>query len=79
MSGKTTITRSSKGLVDALFDTIDNLNAKRITPEEARAISHSARAIVGIASLEIEAHRLMIDSNNEKPLKSLVIEHHESQ
>ena len=48
------VTRSSTGLVDALFDTIDKLNAKDIDAEHARAISHSARTIVQIARLELE-------------------------
>ena len=28
------VTRNSKGLVDALFDNIDNLNAKKIDSEQ---------------------------------------------
>jgi len=64
------VSRTSSGLVDALFDAIDGVNEKKITPEEARAISHSARTIVGVARLEMDC-RAMLD----KPaLKSLVID-----
>ena len=59
------ITRSSTGLVDALFETIDQLNAKEIDAEHARAISHSARSIVQIAKLELE-FRSFSDSSNTK-------------
>jgi hypothetical protein len=46
--------RTSRGLVEALFDTIDRLNAKEIDAEQARAISHTARTIVNVAQLELE-------------------------
>jgi hypothetical protein len=52
----TKVTRSSNGLVEALFDSIDRLNRKEIDAEHARALSHTARTIVSIARLEIE-HR----------------------
>jgi hypothetical protein len=68
----TPVVRTSHGLVDALFDSIDRLNGKKITPEEARAVSHTARSIVSIAHLELKArqleggasqiHSLMIDA-----------------
>jgi hypothetical protein len=52
------VTRTSTGLVNALFDTIDKLNDKKITPEEARAVSHTARSIVGVAHLELKARQI---------------------
>jgi hypothetical protein len=52
------VARTSQGLVDALFDTIDRLNAKQITPEEGRAVSHTARTIVGVALLELKARQI---------------------
>ena len=55
---KEPVTRSSQGLVAALFDVIDRLNEKKITPEEARAVSHTARTIVGVAHLELAARQL---------------------
>lgn len=58
---KTTVTRTSRGLVDALFDTIDKLNAKAIDAEHARAISHTAKSIVNIAMLELEYRRFAAD------------------
>lgn len=67
----TVVVRTSKGLVDALFDTIDALNDKKITAEEARAISHSAKTIVGIARLELDYRQLASGSDG---LKSLTID-----
>lgn len=66
------VTRTSGGLVDALFDSIDRLNARTIDTEHARAIAHSARAIVGIASLELEFRKLQRDAGMDK-LRSLSI------
>jgi hypothetical protein len=66
--------RSSKGLVDALFDSIDKLNAREIDSEHARAISHTARAIVSIASLELEARKFQQEHGGKTELKSLAIE-----
>ena len=48
------VIRSTSGLVDALFDTVDRLNAKEIDAETARAVSHTARSIVSVARLELE-------------------------
>lgn len=67
------VTRNSTGLVNALFDTIDRLNAKEIDTEHARAVAHSARAIVGIANLELDFRRFAAEHSNA-PLKSLTIE-----
>lgn len=71
------VARTSQGLVDALFDVIDQLNGKKITPEEARAVSHTARSIIGVAHLELKArqieggasqiHSLMIDADPPQP------------
>ena len=69
----TDIVRSSHGLVDALFSTIDKLNAKEIDAEHARAISHTARSIVSIARLELE-FREFEKVNGQNKLTSLVIE-----
>lgn len=55
------VTRNSKGLVEALFDSIDRLNKKEIDPETARAISHTAKTIVNVARLELEARRMNAD------------------
>lgn len=52
------MSRNAKGLVDALFQTIDDLNERKITPEHARAVSHTAKTIVAVASLELEIKKL---------------------
>jgi hypothetical protein len=72
-----TIARNSKGLVDALFDVIDKLNAKEIDSEHARAISHTARSIVNVAELELEYRKFTTDVH--VPLSSLAIEAIESK
>lgn len=71
----TEMVRTSKGLVDALFDSIDQLNAKKIDTEHARAIAHSARAIVAIAALELDVRRFNTETHDGGDnLKSLQIE-----
>lgn len=67
--------RSSKGLVDLLFDAIDQLNNKKIDAEHARAVSHTAKSIVAVASLELEFRRFSREvSAQTAPLTSLAIE-----
>lgn len=68
------VTRNSSGLVDALFSAIDKLNAKEIDTEHARAIAHTARAIVGIANLELDVMKFRQESKDAS-LKSLTIDH----
>jgi hypothetical protein len=66
------VARTSQGLVDTLFDTIDRLNTKQIDAEQARAISHTARTIVTVASLELDFRKWAQDAL-ATPLKSLAI------
>lgn len=66
----TNIVRTSKGLVDALFESLDKLNSKEIDAEQARALSHTARTIVNVARLEIEFRKL----SERSELKSLALE-----
>jgi hypothetical protein len=66
------VTRDSKGLVEALFDAIDGLNQKKIDPEHARALAHTARTIVGVANLELDFMRFQKDQGAEA-LRSLSI------
>lgn len=68
-----TVSRTTRGLVEALFDTIDKLNAKEIDAEQARAVSHTARSIVSVARLELE-YRQFVEASGEKTLTSLAIE-----
>ncbi len=68
------VTRSARGLVDALFTTIDRLNAKQIDAEEARAVSHTARTIVQIARLELEVRKHQVDNDDAVPLLTLQVE-----
>jgi hypothetical protein len=66
------VERTSRGLVEGLFDAIDNLNQKKIDPEHARALAHTARTIVGVAALELEFMKLQKE-NGAGALKSLTI------
>lgn len=66
------VVRTTAGLVDALFDTVDKLNNKEIDAEQARAISHTARSIVGVARLELE-FRQFVESGGPQ-LTSLMID-----
>lgn len=65
------VERSPKGLVDALFDSIDKLNAGLSTAEEARAVAHTARSIVGVARLELEAISLRQKLGSNIPISAL--------
>lgn len=55
------VKRTTSGLVDALFNTIDRLNKKEIDAEDARAISHTAKTIVSVAHLELEYRKFTAD------------------
>lgn len=69
------VVRSSKGLADALFNAIDDLNDKKIDPETARAISHTAKTIVNIAVLELKVREFRAtQANDSEELKSLAID-----
>lgn len=68
------VTRTSHGLVDALFSTIDKLNAKEIDAEHARAISHTAKTIVNVARLELDYRRYAAETKSDDNLTSLAIE-----
>lgn len=69
------ITRSSAGLVDAMFDSMENLNAKKIDAEHARALSHTAKSIVAIANLELEYRKFKSDNaDTDEKLISLTID-----
>jgi hypothetical protein len=67
------VQRTSHGLVDALFNVIDRLNAKEIDAEHARAISHTAKTIVSVAALELECRKFASEGGGAK-LISLAIE-----
>jgi hypothetical protein len=67
--------RTATGLVDKLFDAIDDLNAKRIDPEHARALSHTAKTIVAVAALEHQVQQAALAADGgEIRLRSLQIE-----
>jgi hypothetical protein len=66
------VVRTTAGLVEALFDTVDKLNSKEIDAEHARAISHTARSIVGVARLELEYRQFA--QNGGPQLTSLTVD-----
>jgi len=65
------VERSPKGLTDALFDAMDRLNNGLATHEEARAVAHTARAIIGIARLEMDAAKMSKEFGGAIGIKSL--------
>lgn len=73
MAESKTIVRTSHGLVDALFDTIDKLNTKTIDAEHARAVSHTAKTIVNVARLELDHRRFAAEAGGIN-LTSLALE-----
>jgi len=73
------VKRTTNGLVDALFDCIDKLNAKEIDAEHARAVSHTARSIVQIAKLEMEYRESAAAGGDRAKLTSLRIDQRPSE
>lgn len=69
----TPVARNLKGLVEALFQSIDRLNAREIDAEHARALSHTAKTIVACGHLEIE-HRKLLGDQGSAALTSIIIE-----
>lgn len=67
----TKVVRSPSGLVDALFNSLDNLNNGTQSPDDVRAVCHTARTIVGIARLEMDATRLASSLGKNVDFKSL--------
>lgn len=65
------VERSPKGLVNALFDAMDDLNARNITHDEVRAVAHTARAIIGVARLEMDAVRMSESLGRKVEFQSL--------
>ncbi len=50
--------RTSLGLRNALFDTLDQLNAKSVTPQEAQAICKVAAQIINSVNTELEFYKV---------------------
>lgn len=54
----TKVERSPRGLVQALFNSLDALNAGTQSADDVRAVCHTARSVVNVARLEMDAARL---------------------
>lgn len=67
----TKVERSPKGLVDALFNSLDNLNSGAQSADDVRAVCHTARSIVNIARLEMDAARMAETIGKNVAFKSL--------
>ena len=65
--------RSPKGMVDAMFDAIDDMVAKEMTAEEVRAISHTCKTVVNVARLEADIRKMKAEFLGKQDLKSLPI------
>ncbi len=53
------ITRTSKGLRDALFDEIDGLRRGEVDPKRANAVARLAAEIVNTVKMEVEVEKYM--------------------
>lgn len=49
---------TTSGLIDALFNEMELLHSRRITPERARSSAALAGAIIGAANLEVTHHKM---------------------
>lgn len=65
------IERSPKGMVDALFDSMDRMMNKEMTPEEGRAISHTVRSVVTVTRLEMDFRKQSAELGGPDAIKSL--------
>lgn len=57
----TEVERSSKGLRDVLFQTIDDLRAKRIDASDAKSIALLASTVIDSVHMEIAVAKLRSD------------------
>lgn len=65
------IARTSKGLIDAMFDELDDLKAGKSTPQNARAKASIANTICSVTRLEMDHARFVADSRKGETQKSL--------
>ena len=67
-----TIKRNSKGLVNLLFDELEDLNSGRSTPQQARAKASMANSIIAVSRLEMDYARFVAsERSGEGQLKPL--------
>lgn len=59
---KPKIVRTSKGLIDAMFDEFDDLNSGKSTPQNARAKASMANTICQITRLQMDHSRFVTDA-----------------
>ncbi len=64
-------TRTSAGLRDTLFDTMEALMTGRIEAGDAKAVATLASAICKTVELEMEAEKLRRSSDSASPLSAL--------
>lgn len=68
------MSRTSKGLIDTLFDELDQLKAGKSTPQNARAKASIANTICQVTRLEMDYARFVTDSRSiegQQGLKAL--------
>lgn len=66
MSDEKKVTRSSKGLQDALFEEMDDVRSGKTTPQSSRAVVAIANGIISSARLEMD-HARFISSQRAEP------------
>lgn len=59
-----TLTRTSQGLRDALFDEMNALRSGTSTPARARSVAMLANSILQSVTIEIEYHKYVSDVSN---------------
>ena len=62
---RTRTVRTSVGLIDVLFEEIDNLVDGKTTPQASNAKVALAKAIISAKRLEIESARFIADENRD--------------
>jgi hypothetical protein len=56
--------RTSKALIDALFDELDALKGGKSTPQQARAVSSIANTVCSVTRLEMDYARFVSDARS---------------
>jgi hypothetical protein len=57
--------RTSKGLIDTLFDELDSLTAGKTTPQHARAVASVATTICSVSRLEMDYARFVAEPRSQ--------------
>jgi hypothetical protein len=62
VSRATSVTRTTKGMQDHLFDVLDGLADGSMTPQHAQAVADVSRTLIQTARLEVDVARFVADA-----------------